>query len=38
MSPLAHLTVPDLGLIVALLLSTALLAAAGARWLERRRG
>jgi len=37
MTILAHLTGTDLGLVMALFLVAALLAALGARWLERRR-
>jgi hypothetical protein len=37
MTTLAHLTGTDLGLVVALFLVAAFLAALGTRWLERRR-
>jgi hypothetical protein len=37
MAVLAHLTGTDLGLVLALFLGAALLAALGTRWLERRR-
>jgi hypothetical protein len=37
MTILAHLTGTDLGLVTALFLAAAVLAALGARWLERER-